>query len=154
MKAPHTIVVHSSATQPIAGIDRVDIRAWHLKQGWRDIGYHFVIPIDGVVQPGRPITETGSHVRGHNANTIGVCLVGGVGKDSKPADNYLPVQKDALFSLIESLRKQFPSIKRIVGHRDLSPDLNKDGKITPNEWVKACPCFDVARWYQSRKGGS
>jgi N-acetylmuramoyl-L-alanine amidase len=152
MRPVHTIVVHSSATQPIAGIDAVDIRAWHLKQGWRDIGYHYVIPIDGKVQTGRPLAQVGSHVRGHNTGTIGICMVGGVGRDSKPADNYLPVQKDALFKLIEDLRKQFPAIRRVCGHRDLSPDLNRDGKITPNEWVKACPCFDAGAWYQQRKG--
>jgi N-acetyl-anhydromuramyl-L-alanine amidase AmpD len=143
----HTIVVHSSATQPIASIDAVDIKAWHLKQGWSDIGYHFVIPVDAKAQVGRALNLVGSHVRGHNAGTIGICMVGGVGKDSKPTDNYLPAQKQALFTLIQSLRAANPSITKVCGHRDLSPDLNKDGKITSNEWVKACPCFDAGAWY-------
>ena len=33
----------------------------------------------------------------------------------------------------------------ICGHRDLSPDLNGNGEIEPEEWVKACPCFDVTK---------
>ena len=32
---------------------------------------------------------------------------------------------------------------RVCGHRDLSPDLNGNGEIEPEEWVKACPCFEV-----------
>ena len=36
----------------------------------------------------------------------------------------------------------------ILGHRDLSPDSNGDGRITPNEWIKQCPCFDALHEYQ------
>ena len=35
----------------------------------------------------------------------------------------------------------------ILGHRDLSPDRNGDGRITPDEWIKLCPCFDAQREY-------
>ncbi|MBB4042257.1 hypothetical protein GGR06_000016 [Bacteroides reticulotermitis] len=31
----------------------------------------------------------------------------------------------------------------MCGHRDLSPDLNRNGEVEPEEWIKACPCFDV-----------
>lgn len=36
------------------------------------------------------------------------------------------------------------SAHRVVGHRDLSPDVNGNGVVEPEEWVKVCPCFDVA----------
>ena len=46
------------------------------------------------------------------------------------------------------LKKKYPKAV-IQGHRDFSPDLNKDGKITPNEWIKLCPCFDAKTEYAS-----
>jgi hypothetical protein len=44
--------------------------------------------------------------------------------------------------LVSALLRNFPEA-RAVGHRDLSPDLNGDGVISPEKWLKACPCFDV-----------
>jgi hypothetical protein len=41
--------------------------------------------------------------------------------------------------------RTFCNIQNVLGHRDFSPDLNGDGLITPNEWMKACPCFDVSK---------
>ena len=46
--------------------------------------------------------------------------------------------------LILTLLRDYPGC-RICGHRDLSPDLNGNGEIEPEEWVKACPCFDVTK---------
>jgi N-acetyl-anhydromuramyl-L-alanine amidase AmpD len=44
--------------------------------------------------------------------------------------------------LILALLKDYPNC-RICGHRDLSPDLNGNGEIEPEEWIKACPCFNA-----------
>jgi N-acetylmuramoyl-L-alanine amidase len=52
-----------------------------------------------------------------------------------------------LKTLVKRMMKKYPKAK-VCGHRDLSPDLNRDGKITPNEWTKACPCFDVREEYK------
>ena len=46
-------------------------------------------------------------------------------------------------NLVYRLMEEYPSIKEVIGHRDASPDTNGDGKVTPNEWIKQCPCFDV-----------
>lgn len=43
------------------------------------------------------------------------------------------------------LKSDFPAITQVVGHRDLSPDLDGDGTVEPEEWTKACPCFDVKK---------
>ena len=48
------------------------------KRGTRDIGYHFVIQRNGEVDEGRPIEQTGAHVKGHNHDSIGICYIGGV----------------------------------------------------------------------------
>jgi N-acetylmuramoyl-L-alanine amidase len=90
------------------------------------------------------VEEVGAHVAGHNAGSIGVSYIGGVEKDGKtPKDTRTQAQKAALRKLIADLIKRFPGVKRVAGHRDFSPDGNKDGKITQREWIKACPCFDA-----------
>ncbi len=44
----------------------------------------------------------------------------------------------------------FPDAK-ILGHRDVSEDKNRDGIISPNEWMKACPSFSVNEWLKEIK---
>lgn len=139
------IVVHCSATGPKSDIGKREITQWHLKRGFVTIGYHFVIRRDGSIETGRRETEIGAHVSGHNSNSIGVCMVGGVDAHGKPSDNFTVPQYETLKVLLGQLNARYESA-RIVGHRDLSPDLNRDGKITPNEFMKACPSFDVASW--------
>ena len=51
-------------------------------------------------------------------------------------------QKHSLRVLVLTLLKDYPEC-RVCGHRDLSPDRNENGEIEPEEWVKACPCFDA-----------
>lgn len=146
LKDVRLLVVHCSATRPTQDIGAKEIDAWHRQAGWLKIGYHFVIRRDGTVEKGRELNEVGSHVRGHNSNSIGICLVGGVDAQLKPEDNYTPAQKEQLLDLLRQLTLMFPHAE-IVGHRDLSPDRNKDGRVTPEEWLKACPSFDVRAWW-------
>jgi N-acetylmuramoyl-L-alanine amidase len=73
--------------------------------------------------------------------------MGGVDANLKPVDNRTVVQKIMLKTLVKRMMKKYPKAK-VCGHRDLSPDLNRDGKITPNEWTKVCPCFDVREEYK------
>lgn len=65
-------------------------------------------------------------------------------KDGTVVDTRTPEQRSALRLLVFQLLKQFPST-RLCGHRDLSPDLDGDGVMKPEEWVKQCPCFEVAK---------
>lgn len=139
----HTAVVHCSATPAAMDIGRDEINEWHLANGWSGIGYHHVIRRDGTVEGGRALSEQGAHVKGHNRNTWGICMVGGVKQDGKtPEDNFTPEQYRSLKSMLTTYRSLAPGLS-IVGHRDCSPDLNGDGQITKDEWVKDCPCFDV-----------
>lgn len=139
------IVIHTSATPPGMDIGADTIRDWHKRQGWQDIGYHYVIRRDGTVELGRNVSLQGSHVKGYNYCSIGICLVGGVDASKRPEDNYTPEQKDALLTLLRGLKADYPKAE-ILGHRDLSPDLDGDGKIERHEWIKDCPCFDVRSW--------
>jgi N-acetyl-anhydromuramyl-L-alanine amidase AmpD len=145
------IVIHCSATRPTSLIGAKEIREWHLARGWADIGYHFVIRRDGLIDLGRDLQEIGAHVAGHNAQSIGICLVGGLDMDGNPVegyDNYTAQQQGSLELLLKLLRRIYPHAG-IFGHRDLSPDRNNDGKITRDEWLKACPCFDASRTFAS-----
>ncbi|HEX8545119.1 MAG TPA: N-acetylmuramoyl-L-alanine amidase [Pseudomonas sp.] len=139
------IVVHCSATKASADIGVRDITQWHIQRGFDTVGYHYVIRRNGELETGRPESAIGAHVRGHNSNSIGICLAGGVDANNKPENNFTPAQFVSLEALLRRLKERYPQA-RILGHRDLSPDKNSDGKITPNEFIKACPSFDVAQW--------
>ena len=91
----------------------------------------------------RPLSRIGAHAKGYNRNSIGTCYEGGLDKCGKPKDTRTPELRVALRQLVNELLLRFPDCK-VCGHRDLSFDLNHNGKIDPHEWTKQCPCFDVA----------
>lgn len=147
------VVVHCTATPE--GQDKTveQIRAEHKDQGWSDIGYHYVIDLQGKVHLGRDVDISGSHVSGYNSYSIGVVYVGGLENDPRKAysrlkakDTRTEAQRAALLSLLIDLRKLYPNAK-IVGHRDFSKDKNGNGIIDPWERLKECPSFDAKREY-------
>lgn len=127
------LVVHCSATSPKVNVDRAMIDRWHRERGWLCIGYHFVIKRDGTVEIGRQTTEVGAHVEGHNHESIGVCMAGGVDAKNNPEQNFTDEQYVSLATLLGKLLREFPRAE-IVGHRDLNPN-------------KACPSFDAKTWW-------
>ena len=143
------IVIHCSASRAGVDLRAADIDKMHKERGFSGIGYHFVVDLDGRVEIGRPLPQDGAHCntpglsgQSYNKHSIGICYVGGLDRDGNPADTRTPAQKVALDDLVYKLINEYP-IKEVIGHRDASPDQNKDGKITPNEWIKQCPCFSV-----------
>lgn len=129
------IVVHCSATRPSQDIGRADIDRWHRAKGWNGIGYNYVIRRDGTLEVGRPLEAVGSHVLGYNEVSVGICLAGGVAEDGKtPEDNFTPAQKDTLAKAVRILLKEYPKAT-VQGHRDFP-------KV-----AKACPSFDVKKWW-------
>lgn len=136
------IVIHCTATRSWQDFSADDIRRMHKAQGWADIGYHYVVRLDGTIENGRDVDKIGAHVSGHNANSIGVVYVGGLDNQGNAKDTRTENQKCALLNLLMDLRKLYPKAK-ISGHRDFSPDLNGNGTIEPWEWIKECPCFDA-----------
>ena len=144
------IVIHCSATRPGQDIHASDIDKWHKERGFSMIGYNYVITLDGKVEIGRPLTMDGAHCntagvsgKAYNKHSIGICYVGGLDRFGSPADTRTHAQKSALVDLVYRLINEYPNIKEVIGHRDASPDKNGDGKITRNEWIKQCPCFEV-----------
>lgn len=142
------LVVHCTATREGQHISVDTIRRWHTSKGWSDIGYHYVIYLDGSIHEGRPVSRVGAHVRGFNKYSIGITYVGGVGQNLAPKDTRNPAQKKALVALLKELKKHHPTAK-IRGHRDFSRDINNNGIIEPFEWVKACPSFDAKSEYRN-----
>ena len=128
------IVIHCSATNPSQDIGAEEIDAWHKKRGWAGIGYHYVIRRNGEIEKGRPDDKAGAHVQGHNARTLGICLIGGLGDDNRAKPAYTAKQWDTLELLVRHLKTQHPKAE-VLGHRDF-PSINK-----------ACPCFNVADWW-------
>lgn len=143
-RAMDTIVIHCSATKEGKDYTIEDIKKWHLQRGFNDIGYHFVIKLDGTIEIGRPLDKIGAHVTNHNTGSIGICYIGGLSSNNKAKDTRTNEQKESLTNLINVL-KTFIPIKEIKGHRDFSKDLNGNGVIDPNEYMKDCPCFDVQK---------
>lgn len=132
MRKIDLIVVHCTATPAGRNVSVADIRAWHIARGFADIGYHYIIALDGTVEPGRDISIAGAHARGYNAHSVGVCYVGGLDASGNPADTRTAAQRQALLSVLRELKSRFPDA-RIIGHRDVA--------------AKACPCFDATKEY-------
>jgi N-acetylmuramoyl-L-alanine amidase len=133
------IVLHCSATRACQDIGAREIRRWHVAKGWKDIGYHFVIRLDGRIEKGRALDLIGSHVAGHNANSVGICLVGGLDDATfEPASTYTSKQWSALKKLLGDLISTYPKAS-VLGHRDFKGV------------AKACPCFDAKPW--ARRNG-
>ena len=139
MRKINKIIIHCSATREGRNYDVEEIRRWHLKRGWSDIGYHYLIHLDGTIETGRPIERMGAHTTGQNRNSIGICYVGGVEatRNSKgkftPKDTRTLEQKDSLIKLMHELIYKYNKDMTIHGH---------------NEYAnKACPSFNVQEEY-------
>lgn len=112
------IIVHCTATPAGREVSVDTIRAWHEARGWDDIGYHYVVHLNGVVAAGRPEAKIGAHVEGHNTGTLGVVYVGGVDADdvARAEDTRTPAQREALLALCRGLAAKYPAIRKISGH--------------------------------------
>lgn len=142
------IVVHCTASRCTATLTPVALDAEHGRRGFIGCGYHYYITKNGTVHPMRDVTLIGAHAKGFNADSIGIAYEGGLDADGKPADTRTPEQRQSLATLLRHLLIAYPHITAIVGHRDLSPDLNGNGTVEPQEWIKMCPCFNASAEYQ------
>lgn len=149
MRKINNIVIHCSATKANQSYTVAQMTKDHKARGFNSAGYNYYIRRDGTVIQLRPIDTIPAQVAGHNSDAIGICYEGGMSAAGKMEDNRTPSQKSALIGLIKQLKK-IPEVAKakVLGHRDFSPDLNHDGKIEPNEWIKWCPSFDAKTEYK------
>ena len=136
---PTKIILHCSATKENADFSSADIKRWHLQRGFKDIGYHFVIRLDGSIEIGRNENEIGAHCLGHNKDSLGICYVGGLDKDGKPKDTRTKEQRKSLIELVMKLMRKYNiAIGNIRGHYEFAN--------------KACPCFKIENFrYELRQ---
>ena len=126
------IIIHCTATPEGREVSVDTIRGWHKAQGWADIGYHWIVGLNGVPQKGRAEAIVGAHVQNHNTGTLGVSYVGGVAADGKSAkDTRTDAQRAGLIALVRGLIQRYPSIRKVTGHNQYAN--------------KACPSFDVRK---------
>lgn len=142
------IVLHCSATRSTQDYSPEALERDHRGRGFRGIGYHYYVRRSGEVIPCRPLDQIGAHVRGYNACSWGVCYEGGLDSTGRPADTRTPKQRASLLRLLRQLKDYAPQA-HILGHRDLSPDRNGDGRITSEEWLKSCPCLETETEYHT-----
>lgn len=131
MRKIDKIIIHCAATPEGKPYTVADIDRWHRQRGFRCIGYHFVIYLDGSIHKGRPVEQIGAHCTGQNANSIGICYIGGYTKDGKtPKDTRTEAQRAALIQLVKELKASYPKAT-IHGHNEFAN--------------KACPSFNVQK---------
>ena len=128
------IIVHCTASREGNPMTVEQIRRMHIRErGWSDIGYHYVVYLDGTIHNGRDVNITGAHCTGHNTHSIGVVYVGGLAKNGQPKDTRTDAQKAGLLKLLRELKGLYPKAT-IHGHREYAN--------------KACPCFDAKNEYK------
>ena len=128
------IIVHCTATPEGRDVSVDEIRRWHVdERKWNDIGYHWIVTLNGTLEEGRKEYMQGAHAKGFNKNSVGVVYVGGVDEDLKPKDTRTEGQKETLKCILEDLKDRYPQAQ-IIGHRDVAK--------------KACPSFDAREEYK------
>ena len=138
MRTINRIVIHytgAAASQSVPSI----LAYWRQAHpDWKGTpGYHVIISADGTATRLQPDEKITYGVAGYNSHTLHVCFIGD--------GAFTAAQEATLEKRVRYWKDLYPAA-RICGHRDLSPDKNGDGRITPDEWVKACPGFTVADW--------
>lgn len=133
MRPINKLIIHCADTYAEMDIGVEEIRRWHVEErGWDDIGYHYVIRRDGTIESGRPEKVAGAHARGHNHDSLGICIVGGKGADNNPEFNFTQTQIRSMNALVKVLGDKHENIQ-VLGHNQVSE--------------KACPCFNVKTYF-------
>lgn len=148
------VVIHCSAG--FGNIESIK-RFWKQTLGWNSPGYHRFIDVDGKIHRLRDYSGYTNGVKGFNDKYIHISYQGGVDKDDYTIakDTRTYAQKMKLQHCISDVmlwlenEGQDPSVDFcVVGHRDFSPDQDKNGVIAGWERIKECPSFDPMHDYK------
>ena len=133
MRKIDKIIIHCSATVEGVNVSTSTIKRWHVQgRGWSDIGYHYVIGLDGAIDYGRAINRSGAHTKGENETSIGICYIGGLSKSKRAKDTRTEAQKKSLIKILKTLTHIYPEAS-IHSHFEFAN--------------KACPCFNAGEEY-------
>ena len=133
MREINSVILHCTATKEGIDVSLDTIKNWHLGRGFSDVGYHYVISLDGKIVLGRNVFTQGAHTSSKNEKSIGVAYVGGLDKDGNPKDTMTLYQDISFMRLFEALSVTFGNLE-LHGHNEYSN--------------KACPSFDVQSKYK------
>lgn len=122
----HTVFLHCSASDNPAHDNAATMNAWHLEKGYAEIGYHFFIRKNGMIEAGRSLEKTPAAQAPHNTGTIAICVHGLNEK------NFTQAQKDAVVSLCKEINAAHGKNLFFRGHREVANKL--------------CPVFDYKSW--------
>ena len=148
MRKIERIFVHCTAGNQKQTV--ADLKKEFKDKGWKNPGYHYVVLADGSIEPMLSEEQVSNGVKGYNSTSVNVAYTGGIDSRGKSTDNRTEAQKESLRKILSELKKRYPQAI-ILGHRDISPDRNKNGIVDPWERIKDCPCFDAKTEYQDIK---
>lgn len=176
MREIKRIVLHCTSGWPNQTTESIK-NYWKNNLGWKNVGYHKLISADGTIEDLAPLSTVTNGVAGYNSDSVHICYKGGLKEITKEGkyiygDARTPAQVDAFYTAIkqvfdwlsmENKKARDKGLKEpyklcditILGHRDLSKDLNGNGKIETREWVKVCPTFNAIEeygWIAGHKG--
>lgn len=145
MRTIERIFVHCTAGSQKATVN--DVIKIFKERGFINPGYHVLVTADGKIHQLLPFEKVSNGVKGFNQTSINIAYTGGIDAKGNAVDNRTPEQKQSLMKLLIRLREKYPKAK-IMGHRDISPDLNGNGEVDTFERIKECPCFDAMVEYK------
>jgi N-acetyl-anhydromuramyl-L-alanine amidase AmpD len=125
IKLVRHFIIHCSDSDRPEDDNIKAIREWHLERGFLDVGYHFFIPKNGVIEQGRNLWQVGAHCAGYNTYSIGICLSG--------KKDFVERQFSACATLIKKIHSLYPT----TNFRPIRPHNYFND-------TKTCPNFDVA----------
>lgn len=145
MRKIERIFIHCTASSQKWGVK--ELMQEFKNKGWKNPGYHIAVTADGVEHQLLSIDKVSNGVKGYNSTAINIAYVGGIDLKGHGVDNRTDKQKETLRAIVTRLKKQFPNAM-VLGHRDISPDINKNGNVDPWERIKECPCFNAIDEYK------
>ena len=126
---PRLIIIHATMSYPYEDITVEKLWVRSILEGHKGIPYHFYIRRDGTVTQHRLLTEPGTHCKGYNNKSIGICYEGGQDEHGYPTDTRTEAQRRKMHDMITNLGYCFPGI-RTIGMHDAHRYLDS-------------PCFDA-----------
>lgn len=120
------VFLHCSASDNPAHDNVATMRAWHLANGWSDVGYHLFTRKSGLIDVGRSLELTPAAQAGHNTGTIAICCHG------LEVDRFTAEQRSAIVDLCGEIDRAYDGRVTFHGHCEVS--------------AKACPVYDYKGW--------
>ncbi|KAJ0021874.1 hypothetical protein NQD34_009364 [Periophthalmus magnuspinnatus] len=113
----HHTATRSSKTQAESISDVRSIQRHHMEnRHFDDIGYNFLLALDGTVYEGRGWGVVGAHTKGHNSDSVGIAFMGNFTSESPSSEALTSVKR-----LLEAGVSQGFLLSEFLlfGHRDL-----------------------------------